>query len=257
MNEQEKNEVRQAAIDGLQRAIDNWKQVGHLLRKAMILDSISNEAYASTESNIPGHPFIEEGRPEVDEFVALVIDMRKSSDRLKSREQFPGLQDGFHRVYYETSALLPALAKTALQKGGHVTEYLGDGVLILFKVNVENRVETVRKAYRAAANCIETCRDIVNNLLFEHFNLPPLHIGAGLSMSQALVTLVGIPGNMQPKAIGQCVWEASKLSDGYNKVHIAKTLREAWPPVKGGTLRFKPLPDSVKHDVKGFSVSTA
>lgn len=257
MNEREKLEVLKAAVDGLDRAVDNWTKVGHLMKKAIVMDSISNEAYASTESVIPGHPLIEEGRPEVDEFVALVVDMRKSSDRLKSRERFPGLQDGFHRVYYETSALLPALAQTALQKDGHVTEYLGDGVLILFKVNTEDRVETVRKAYRAAANCVDISRVIVNDLLSERFQLPPLHIGAGLSMSQALVTLVGIPGNMQPKAIGQCVWEASKLSDGYNKVHVAKALREAWPSVKGGSLRFKQLPDSTKHDVKGFAVVKA
>jgi hypothetical protein len=126
---------------------------------------------------------------------------------------------------------------------------------VLFKVDTTDRVKTVRRAYQAAANCVDVTRSIVNEILFERFGLPPIHIGAGLSMSQALVTLVGIPGNMQPKAIGHCVWEASKLSDGYNKVHVAQALREVWPSVKGGNLRFKQLPESLKHNVKGFSVT--
>lgn len=254
MNDAQRNEVLKAAQDGLNRAVDNWNKVGHLMKKAMVMDSVVMEACAGTESNIPGHPFIEDGKPEVDEFVALVVDMRKSSARLKSVEYFPGIESGFQRVYYETSALLPALAQTALQKDGHVTEYLGDGVLILFRVDPAAPGDTVKEAYRAAANCVTTSRQLVNELLYERFQLPPLHIGAGLARSQALVTLVGIPGNMQPKAMGQCVWEASKLSDGVNRVHVAEMLRKAWPSSKGGVLKFKRLPESRKHNVEGFLV---
>ena len=65
--------------------------------------------------------------------------------------------------------------------------------------------------------------------------------------------MVGIPSNMQPKAIGQCVWQVSKLSDGYNKVHVSKELKAAWPSTKGGTLKFTPL-KSEKHTVAGFEV---
>lgn len=253
MNQQERDEVYRAALGGLERAISNWTQVGHQMRKAMAIDSAGMESYAANESVIPGHPYIDPDKPEVDEFVALVLDMRKSSERLKTRGDFPGIQDGFQRVYYETSTLLPALAQTALHKDGHVTEYLGDGVLILFKVDTTDRPSTIRAAYTAAARCVDISRNIVNELLYDRFQLPELHIGAGLSLSKALVTMVGITTNMQPKAIGQCVWEASKLSDGYNKVHVSKDLKDAWPSTKSGTLRFKPL-ESEKHNVKGFEV---
>ncbi|WP_460044422.1 hypothetical protein [Pseudomonas sp. S2_H01] len=256
MTPKERAEITQAATQGLNRAIRNWNQVGSQMRKAMVLDSISSEAYAVNESVIPGHPFVDEEKPEVDEFVALVVDMRKSSERLKTRASFPGIEDGFQRVYYETSALLPALAQTALHKDGHVTEYLGDGVLILFRVDTDDRPKTIKAAYNAAARCVDISRKIVNDLLFERFKLPSLDIGAGLSLSKAMVTMVGLPGSMQPKAIGQCVWEASKLSAGYNRVNVSEDLKTAWPSVKGGSLKFTRL-DSHKYSVPGFEVRKA
>lgn len=252
MDSMQISEVKAAARNGLIAAIEDWDKVGHLIKSERLLDSIEMESYASA-SVIPGHPFVEPGNPKVDEFVALVIDMRKSSSRLKTQQNGTKVKTGFQRIYYETSALLPALAQTALFRDGHVTEYLGDGVLILFKVDTDNRAQSVKNAYMVASNCVKITRTIVNDLLRERLDLPALDIGAGLSMSQALVTMVGLPSSRQPKAIGTCVWEASKLSDGTNQVHIAKTLHKAWPSEKGGTLRFEPL-KSVKHDVEGFKV---
>ena len=37
------------------------------------------------------------------------------------------------------------------------------------------------------------------------FQLPSIVLGAGLSMSQALITFVGVPGHKQPKVMGECV----------------------------------------------------
>lgn len=249
MDAHQKALVRQAAEDGLNEAVRTWKKVG------IVMDGInaSFEGRAGNESNIPGHPFVKQGEPEVTEFVALVVDMRNSTDRLQNLQKFPLIKSGFQRVFYETSALLPALATTALFKDGHVTEYLGDGALILFKVDSTDRAQTVREAYRVANNCVTETRRIVNELLAERFDLPNLSIGAGLSLSNAIVTLVGTPAFMQPKAIGQCVWEASKLSNGVNKVRISENLKKAWPTVAGGTLHFDRLQDLPKKLV-GFEV---
>jgi class 3 adenylate cyclase len=252
MNHSELSLVKIAAREGLKAAIQGWEKVGHLIRANEMFESMGMESHAA-DSAIPGHPFVEPGNPKVDEFVALVVDMRKSSARLKTHLSGTKVNSGFQRIYYETSALLPALAQTALFKNGHVTEYLGDGVLILFKVDIDNRVQSVKDAYNVAANCVKTTRNIVNDLIREQLDLPPLDIGAGLSMSQTLVTMVGLPPNQQPKAVGTCVWEASKLSDGTNQVNVAKTLYDAWPSEKGGTLRFEPL-KSLKHNVEGFKV---
>ncbi|MEX5607933.1 hypothetical protein ABFV58_07830 [Pseudomonas protegens] len=249
MDENQRALVRQAAVDGLDDAVRTWRKVG------IVMDSInaSFEARAGTESNIPGHPFVQTGEPEATEFVALVVDMRNSTDRLQNLQKFPPIQSGFQRVFYETSALLPALATTVLFKDGHVTEYLGDGALILFKVDTNDRGKTVRDAYLAANDCVTETREIVNDLLAERFDLPSLSIGAGLSVSHAIVTLVGTSDFRQPKAIGQCVWEASKLSSGVNTVRVSENLREAWPSSPGGTLRFDRLKD-LPRSLVGFEV---
>ncbi|MEQ4504883.1 hypothetical protein [Pseudomonas sp.] len=252
MNNEQIALVRQAAVNGLDEAIRTWRKVG------VLMDSInaSLEARSGNESNIPGHPLVTLGEPEVTEFVALVVDMRNSTDRLQNLQKFPPIKSGFQRVFYETSALLPALATTAQLRDGHVTEYLGDGALILFKVDTSDRAKTVREAYLAANDCVTVARQVVNELLAERFQLPSLSIGAGLSVSPAIVTLVDTSTYRQPKAIGQCVWEASKLSSGFNTVRVSENLREAWPSQPGGKLRFEKLKDLPKKLV-GFEVREA
>jgi class 3 adenylate cyclase len=249
MDDSQISVVRQAAVNGLDEAIHTWTKVG------VVMESLEQSlaSRTGTESNIPGHPFVQEGEPEVTEFVALVVDMRNSTDRLRNLQKFPPINSGFQRVFYETSALLPALATTALFKDGHVTEYLGDGALILFKVDTNDRPKAVQDAYLAANDCVTVTRQVVNELLAERFGLPSLSIGAGLSVSHAIVTLVGTSAFRQPKAIGQCVWEASKLSSGVNTVRVSENLREAWPSTPGGTLRFEKLRDLPKNLV-GFEV---
>jgi class 3 adenylate cyclase len=238
-----------AAVErGLNRAEATWKSVGtKIVAKA---DSVFDHAFESERavpSSIPGHPWVSGDSPTVDEFVALVIDMRNSSEHLKSRRTSAKVEYGFQRVYYETSALLPAVSVTCAFNEGVVTEYLGDGALILFRVDPEDKEETVRQAYRAAKHCVGQSRDIVNRHLQERFDLPEIHIGAGLAMSKALISLVGSEYDSQPKAIGECVWEATKLSGGTNTIHISEALRRGWPTSKGGQLQF------VKATVKSFA----
>jgi class 3 adenylate cyclase len=244
MNDTQKAQVSAAVKDGLDRAVSNWSKVGHLLKKVEAsLEEHRDYVFDSVESLIPGYPVIADSAPEVDEFVALVVDMRNSTSRLKTILKLPEIGDGFQRVYYETSALLPAIAQTAAFEAGSVTEYLGDGALILFAVDKSDRGASIKAAYRAARDCVTTSRSIVNEQLRERFHLPDLNVGAGLSMSKALVALVGLPGNRHPKAIGECVWEASKLCYGTNTVHVSKDLHSAWPTGKSGTVRFTELRD--------------
>jgi class 3 adenylate cyclase len=113
-------------------------------------------------------------------------------------------------------------------------------------------VRSVKDAYRAADNCVKDTREIVNEALSKMFDLPPIDVGAGLSMSKALVTLVGAEPDMQPKAIGECVWEATKLSGGVNAVYVSSSVREAWPSTKGGLLRFTAC---TMKGVDGYKVS--
>ncbi|WP_438397008.1 hypothetical protein [Caballeronia sp. DA-9] len=247
MNSQEIDSVRAAIEEGLDRAEANWDKVGHLL-EAGLQKSMEKYAMDSVDSNIPGYPVVSAETPQVDEFLALVVDMRGSTQRLKTHIAAASV-NGLQRVYYETSALLPAMAVTCGLQEGMVTEYLGDGGLVLFGVDKNDRAESVKLAYRAAKNCIGDARRLINAAIKRRYNLPEISLGAGLAMSRAMVTLVGIPGNYQPKAIGSCVWDATKLSGGTNAVHVSPDIYDVWPKSKGGLMRFTRL--SLKH-VEGF-----
>ena len=123
--------------------------------------------------------------------------------------------------------------------------------MVMFGVDKEDRKESVQLAYRAAKNCICDMRQLVNDAIAERYNLPEIALGAGLAMSRAMVTLVGVPGNYQPKAIGSCVWDATKLSGGVNAVHVSPEIKGVWPTSQGGLMRFKRL--DLKH-VEGFKM---
>ncbi len=116
----------------------------------------------SMPSRIPGHEMVTpEGK--TDELICLVADMRKSSEHLMCA--IGGNRPSqLTRVHYETSALLPALERTIQFNEGSVTEYLGDGILALFRVT-DDEGESIKNAYRAAKNCIGDTRHIVNEAL--------------------------------------------------------------------------------------------
>jgi class 3 adenylate cyclase len=228
--------VSEAIVNGLNRAETAWVKVGrHFEKRAM--DAATFEEHAES-SVIPGHKLVTSDSPKVDEFIALVVDMRDSTGHLKTNLSLPLINDGFQRIYYETSALLPAISVAVSFEKGVVTEYLGDGALILFQVDKDNKGECIKSASRAARACVSEVRELINVQLKKRYDLPILNLGAGLAISNALVTLVGSSNNWQPKAIGECIWEASKLSGGTNTVHISQSLKSFWPKSEGGKMRF-------------------
>lgn len=226
----------------LDHAEATWSEVGHEFAKAMTMDeSLLIKKAETLPSKIPGHELVSDIHPTVDKFIAFVADMRGSSKHLLNAMSPKNAKvSQLQRVFYETSALLPALAKTVQYKGGKVTEYLGDGVLALFLIKEEDQSNTIYSAYHAAQNCISVTRGIVNAELKNRYNLPELDIGVGLAFSKAIITLVGLTNEKHPKVIGECVYRASKLSSGSNVVLVDEQLNAIWPKEKGGVLRFSP-----------------
>ncbi|MEZ8141907.1 hypothetical protein [Enterovibrio sp. FF113] len=254
----EKNELRTIINASLDRAEKEWREGGHLLKA---IRSISNESMCESvmdsaePSKIPGHELVRDGETVIDEFVAFVADMRGSSQHLMCAIS-PKHADvsGLQRVYYETSALLPALAYAVCNEEGSVTEYLGDGILALFRIDADAREQAIYASHRAAKNAIGDVRDLVNKALSERYRLPPVDIGVGLAVSKTLITLVGLAPNKQPKAFGECVFRATKLSDGNNEVICDENMKAIWPSSKGGTLRFSRK--NVKN-IDGYVIGTA
>ncbi|MEE7624796.1 hypothetical protein V3O24_01365 [Methylobacter sp. Wu8] len=251
LNSEQKKKISNLVEVSLDRAESIWSVVDGDITLA---ESISTEAMVfdsalTVSSMIPSHPLVNENNPIIDEFIACVVDMRESSKHLLcSLSKKTAKVSELKRVYYETSALLPAIAQTIEFSNGKVTEYLGDGVLALFQVPAtEGRADAIYSAHNAAKNCLSDTRQIINDALSMRYNLPPINIGAGMAFSKAIVSLVGLGEDKQAKVIGSCVYYAAKLSGGVNEIYADEKLKSIWPKSKGGTLVFK------QKNIKGVS----
>jgi class 3 adenylate cyclase len=234
-------ELKVLAVESLDEAERIWKKVGS--RMAILAESA--QFSKALESDIPGHPYVEFGDPKVDEFIAIAVDMRDSHGHILVASSDTEVEL-VQRAFYESSVLLPTIAKVISFKKGSVTEYLGDGVLGLFLASGEQKVSAIYDSYNAAVNCLHVLHDVVNPLLDERYGLPDLEIGIGLALNTAVVTLVGLPESRHPKAFGECVYRATKLAKGRNEIYIDDTLRYSWPTEKGGKLLFS------KKSVRGI-----
>lgn len=225
------DQIRYVVNQELDRTAKVWKDTAP--KMLVKNDSMLAEA-RKIETDIPGHPAIDPDEPAKDQFIAFVVDMRESTNHLiQAISPKRAKVSGPERVLYETAALLAAAAEVVQWQTGSVTEYLGDGVLALFRAS-SNRDEACYAACRAARKVVGDMRDIVNEALMERYKLPPLDLGVGMAYSEAVVTVVGHPYNPAPKAFGTCVYHASKLAGGVNEVVVDDNLEAVWPKAEAG-----------------------
>jgi hypothetical protein len=220
----------------LDKAEYDWMKTDAGNRMALdeALSNVSIEKRADSKpSLLPGYDKVDLFDPKIDDFIAIVCDIRKSTERLKtSRNGLKGIDSGIQRVFYETSALLPSLEATINFFQGKVTEYLGDGILGFIQYKDKYQIYA---AFHASKACVTLTRDIVNRALSNRYKLPPLDLGVGLALSPAMIRVVT---DNHVKAFGECVWKATKLSDGLNSVQIDEKLESEWPVAKSGGLSF-------------------
>lgn len=253
LTEKQKIDIENIIKEALDIAEKFWNESGRKLEKEIALsanamDGINESIYSeeSVASQIPDHGFVSSIKSENDEFLAIVADMRNSTQHAKTQI---GDINPLKRIFLETSALLPAIEKIINIKGGSVTEYLGDGVLGFFKFSNEN----IYNSYNAAKIIINEVRVILNEILHTRYNLPidGINIGVGLAKSQVIIYAAGIE-RKYPKAFGACVYDATKLSSGTNIIGVSNELKALWPKSPGGILRFEP------HDfrnIKGYKIN--
>lgn len=249
--------VRKLVNAELDRAKKIWDQVEDkmVIKSALALE-VSRMDSMGAPTNIPGHPTIDPSKPPVDWFIAFVVDMRDSTNHmLQAISKKDADVSELERIFYETSALLPAVAEVVRYHDGKVTEYLGDGVLALFRATEDEkaRANACYASHKAARYVVGGMRDIVNDALKTRYRLPPLDMGVGMAFSQALVTLVGHPDEPAPKAFGHCIYRATKLADLVNQVHVDERLDDVYPTSSTGTVRFTPHHN--KHGFKSFIMS--
>jgi class 3 adenylate cyclase len=251
LSDDKKQEVSLIVDRALDKAERIWGKHGLALDEAIRADSVLAKGGERVSSRIPGQKEVEAGKECVGTFIALVADIRGSSNHLLVRIGDAKATE-LERVFYETSALLPALERTIQFNDGAATEYLGDGLLAFFEVDEADKETAVSASYAAAKNCIGDTRNIVNQALKSRYSLPPLDIGIGMAMSKAVVSLVGIEGNSHAKVTGRCVYYATKLADGKNQIIVDEWMDAAWPTVKGGGLQFELR--TRRGGVKGYLV---
>jgi len=192
---------------------------------------------AKAMTQIPGYELLEEDdeKVHVDDFIVLVADLRQSTKHLLTnygacKKEATELK----RVFIETSILLPCLAQTIKFSSGKVTEYLGDGILAIYRIADGKARKVVLEAHTTAEKCIEVVEKIINPMIKEDYNLPPLEIGIGIAKAPGIVNWVGIPGFKIPKVFSQAVFYASKCAGGKNEILLAKSAEAVWPTVKSG-----------------------
>ena len=231
----EKKELDNVVNTSLDRAEQQWNSV--MIREDMI------KAAAETPTKIPGHKYLGKNKYASDTFIAMMLDMRDSRKHLmQAISARTAKVSQMQRVYYEVTALLPCMA-TIVEKDrdGSVIEYLGDGLLALFKLPLDDKDKAaaeLREISRISRKCLEALKTIVNPIIFNRYSLPPLKIGIGLAFSDALITHFGISANSQVKVIGQCIYYASHLSKGNNEIIVHENLENIWPTSDGGKLAF-------------------
>lgn len=204
-----------------------------LVEKALSMEAHTQELVimdSTIPSNIPGHELVD--KAQISDFIALVCDIRKSTQRL-STVLNDAKVNGIQRVFYETSALLPSLEVVIHHFSGSVTEYLGDGVLGFF---LHLNDDDLYNSYYASIGCMEMVRSVANAEIKQRYNLPPLDIGIGMACSPAMVRKVA---GRHVKAFGKCVWVASKLSGGTNIILIDEQLKARWPSSQNGRISFQ------------------
>lgn len=235
MSKEEIRTISQLAREKMIDAESKWGRVKEKMVTAAFAEDRGEIAKAQTP--IPGYEELEEGERQVhvDDFVILVADMRKSTKHLLNN--FAAAKKGateLKRVFIETSILLPCLAKVIHFGDGRVTEYLGDGLLAIYRVPEGEASKMVVHAHTTAEKCIEAVDSIINPLIKEEYNLPPLEIGIGIARGPGAVNWVGIPGFMAAKVFSQAIFYASKCACGVNEILLATTVNNVWPKVKSG-----------------------
>lgn len=134
--------------------------------------------------------------------VSMFVDMRGSTRLAEARLPFD--------VVFLINRFLGACSQAALDAGGQPNQFVGDGVLSLFGIDVDPRT-ACRQALRAAAN-IAANVDTMNRQLAS--DLPePIQYGLGIHGGEVIIGDIGFQDHTVFTALGDPVNVAARLQD--------------------------------------------
>lgn len=220
-------QTRQAAIKKL--AIQRLEVAYNYLQDKKVSDELKKSI--NEEAEIPGFETkpMKFGQFVNKEFVAMMTDIRKSTDIINS-------SDGTRKMFLIFYAYSAVTANIVDHYGGTSTEFLGDGVINLFDTD-KGLDEAFRNSIRASREILEA-RTLILNPLFQNLQLPAIDLGIGIDHGMTIVTRFGHNTDNDLKAFGSCVYNASKLCKGINDIIVSEKSKQFWPSSPSGSLQF-------------------
>jgi adenylate cyclase len=132
----------------------------------------------------------------------MFVDMRGSTRLAEARLPFD--------VVFLINRFLGAASQAAIDAGGQPNQFLGDGVLALFGIDVDPET-ACRQAIRAAAN-VATNVDYMNHQFAS--DLPePIQYGIGIHGGEVIIGDIGFQDHTVFTALGDPVNVAARLQD--------------------------------------------
>jgi adenylate cyclase len=134
--------------------------------------------------------------------VSMFVDMRGSTKLAEARLPFD--------VVFLINRFLGACSQAALDAGGQPNQFVGDGVLALFGIDVDPKT-ACRQAIRAAVNVASNV-DYMNHKLAS--DLPePIQYGLGIHGGEVIIGDIGFQDHTVFTALGDPVNVAARLQD--------------------------------------------
>ncbi|MGA8175142.1 MAG: adenylate/guanylate cyclase domain-containing protein [Pseudolabrys sp.] len=134
--------------------------------------------------------------------VSMFVDMRGSTKLAEARLPFD--------VVFLINRFLGACSQAALDAGGQPNQFVGDGVLALFGIEVDAKT-ACRQAIRAATK-VATNVDLMNRQLVS--DLPePIQYGIGIHGGEVIIGDIGFQDHTVFTALGDPVNVAARLQD--------------------------------------------
>jgi adenylate cyclase len=134
--------------------------------------------------------------------VSMFVDMRGSTRLAEARLPFD--------VVFLINRFLGACSQAALDAGGQPNQFVGDGVLALFGIDVDPKT-ACRQAIRAAANVAANVERMNRQLASD---LPePIQYGLGVHGGEVIIGDIGFQDHTVFTALGDPVNVAARLQD--------------------------------------------
>ncbi|MBM7872025.1 class 3 adenylate cyclase [Clostridium pascui] len=188
-----------------------------VLEKGAIL-----KEYAALSNNIPNYDAekMKFGTYNKEKYVAFFADMRSSTER--------AVEIGPAKTFLTIHAIMPAMIYIVESYKGYVIDLPGDGVMALFKnnnsiywgENTTNYLKPEELAVRCGQEMLRAFDKVVNPILAND-DIPPVSFGVGIDTGSVIVTKTGTDNTFDTKAIGTCINNAAKKSNGIKQITIS------------------------------------